>query len=119
MYLPLYSLLFSVLAVVAIIFIYLKFKDNKISLSSFILLIIVGIIIIVIALNPNFSIIIANIFGISRGLDSIFIVSIIGFSYLYSKLYFRFEKQQQEINKIVREIAINNEVNLEKDENKK
>ncbi|MCC7553131.1 MAG: DUF2304 family protein [Methanobacteriaceae archaeon] len=115
---PLYPLTFIIIAILAIAIIYLKFREKKISLTSFILWIFLWVMIVIIAIDPKFSEIFARIFGISRGLDAIFIMAIISLLYMCFKLFLKIEKLEQNINKLVRELAIKNEINLENEEDK-
>ncbi|MDL2246271.1 DUF2304 family protein [Methanobrevibacter sp. OttesenSCG-928-K11] len=112
---PLYPIFFILIAVIAIVFLYFKFRENRISLSSFIVWIILWIFIVIFAIDPDASGVFAAIFGITRGLDFIIIIAIIGLLYLSLKLFLRIENLQQDINKLVRELAIKNEIDLEKD----
>jgi hypothetical protein len=116
---PLYSIFFIVIAIIAIVFLYFKFRENRISLSSFILWILLWIFIVIFAIEPESSGIFAYLFGITRGLDFIIIIAIIGLLYLCLKLFLRIENLQQDINKLVRELAIKNEIDLDKEDNKK
>ncbi|WP_409199472.1 DUF2304 family protein [Methanobrevibacter sp. DSM 116169] len=116
---PLYPIFFTAFCIIAIILVYLRFRDNKMSLMSFLLWAFLLLIILLFALDPSLSNILADIFGITRGLDFIIIISILGLLYLSIKLFFRMENLQQDINKLVRELAIRNEIDLDKDDNKK
>lgn len=111
-----YPIFFTVIGIIAILWLYYRFKNNKYSLLTFLLWSFLWIMLIVFAIIPNFSNIFAKFFGITRGLDFIFIVSIIGALYLILKLYFRLEKLQESMNKIVKELAIKNEISIEDEE---
>lgn len=111
----LYSVFFTIFAIIAILIVYLRLRDNRLSFASFLLWTLLWIFIVIFAINPEFSEIFAHLFGITRGLDFIIIVAIIGLLYLCFKLYSKIEKQQEDINKIVRELAIKNEIDLEDD----
>jgi hypothetical protein len=116
---PLYPIFFIIIAIIAIVFIYFKFRENRISFLSFIIWILLWIFIVIFAIEPDSSGIFASLFGITRGLDFIIIIAIIGLLYLFLKLFLKIESLQQDINKLVRELAIKNEIDLDKEDNKK
>jgi hypothetical protein len=58
----------------------------------------------------------ARIFGITRGLDFIIILVFVILFYTILKLYFIVDKMQNDLNKIVKEVALNNEITLEEEE---
>ena len=71
------------------------------------------IFVIVFSIFPNASLIFARAFGITRGLDFIIIVSLLLMFYMGLKLYYKLEKLEDNMNKIVKEVALNNEVRLD------
>ena len=110
-----YSIFFTFIAIIAILIVYLRFRDNRLSLTSFILWILLCVFLVIFAFIPDSSGILAHLFGITRGLDFLIIIAIMGLLYLCFKLYSKIEKQEQDINRIVRELAIKNEIDLEDD----
>lgn len=71
------------------------------------------IFVIVFSIFPNSSLIFARAFGISRGLDFIIIVSLLLMFYMGLKLYYKLERLEENMNKIVKEVALNNEIQLD------
>lgn len=110
-----YPVVFSFIALIAIIYLYQRVSQNK-SPASYVLWIIVWFLIIVFAFIPELSNPIARVFGIARGLDFLVIVAILFMFYLIFKLYMRVDKFQQEMTALVREIALRNEITYEEDE---
>ena len=68
------------------------------------------------AIFPNISSTFARIFGITRGLDFIIILVFVVLFYTVLKLYFIVDKMQNDINTLVKELALNNEISLEDEE---
>lgn len=58
----------------------------------------------------------ARVFGITRGLDFIIIASLVLLFYLGVKLYYKLDKLEDNMNKIVKEVALNNEITLDDEE---
>ena len=58
----------------------------------------------------------ANLFGITRGLDFIVIVVFAVMAYIIVRLYYKLDKLENDINKMVKEIALSNEISLSDDE---
>ena len=111
-----YSIIFPIISILAIGIFYKRFKNGKNSLSSFIVWTILWIFIFVFSIVPDASSIFARFFGISRGLDFIIILAFAILFYIIGKLYFIIEDMQNDMNKIVKEVALNNEITLEDEE---
>jgi hypothetical protein len=71
---------------------------------------ILWIFVIIFSIFPNTSFIFARVFGITRGLDFLIIAVFIVLFYTVFKLYFKIDEMQDEMNAIVKEIALNNEI---------
>jgi hypothetical protein len=111
-----YSIIFPILAIIAIIVFFLRYKDGKSSFSSFLAWLIIWIFVIIFSIFPNSSVIFAKAFGITRGLDFIIIVALVFLFYLGLKLYYKFDKLEDNVNKLVKEVALNNEISLDDEE---
>ena len=72
--------------------------------------------VIVFSIFPTFSERFARLFGITRGLDFIIIVVFAVLFYIIFRLFNRIDILQDEINKIVKEVALNNEIALDDEE---
>ena len=107
-----YSILFPIISIMAIIIFFIRFRRGKISLSSFLVWLIVWIFVIIFSLFPEFSMVFADAFGITRGLDFIIIVALALLFYFGVKLYYKIDKLEDDVNTIVKELAINNEIRL-------
>lgn len=104
-----YPIVFSFIALIAIIFLYQRISSNRSSMS-YLLWIFLWLLIIVFAFIPELSSPLANLFGIERGLDFLVIVSIVVMLYLIFKLYIKMDTFQQNLTLLVREIALENEI---------
>ena len=105
-----YSFLFPVIAVLAILWFAVRVRNGKNTISTLILWIILWVFLVLFALVPDSSMVFANLFGITRGLDFIVIVVFI------VRLYYKLDKLENDINKMVKEIALSNEISLSDDE---
>ena len=112
----LYSILVPILSVIAIIWFLVRYLNEKNSLLTVLLWAIFWIIVSLFAVFPNVSSYFAKILGISRGLDFVIIVVFFVLVYAIFKLYYRIDQLQDEVNKIVKEIALNNEITLDDEE---
>ena len=111
-----YSIIVPIIALAAIIVFYFRFRKGKHSLSSFILWTLLWIFIIIVSIFPQSSMIFARIFGITRGLDFIIIVALAFIFYLGIRLYYKIDKLEEDVNKIVKEVSLNNEISLDDEE---
>lgn len=108
-----YSVIFPIISLIAIVLFFLRFKKGKNSLSSFLIWTLMWIFVIIFSIFPNASLIFARAFGITRGLDFIIIVSLLLMFYMGIKLYYKLEKLEDNMNKIVKEVALDNEISLD------
>jgi hypothetical protein len=92
--------------VLALIFTLIRFREGKLSLGMLVLWSCVWIMIILTSIYPSASSTVASIIGIGRGLDVIIILGLIGCYYLAFKMYNMIENIEEEINHLVREIAL-------------
>lgn len=113
-----YSILFPILAVIAIIVFFFRFRSGKLSLSSFFIWSIIWIFVIIFSIFPDSSMVFAKAFGVTRGLDFIIITAVVLLFYLGVKLYYKLDKLEDDVNKIVKEVAISNEISLDDEEEK-
>jgi hypothetical protein len=86
----------------------LRLKDRKISLGEFGFWTLIWAAVITTSLLPQTADIAADFFGVSRPIDLAVYVGLLLVFYLVFRLYVKQEQQQQELTKLVREIAIRN-----------
>lgn len=112
----LYALIFPLISLIAIIWFITRYLKGKNSFFTVFLWSIFWIVVSLFAIFPNVSMTFARIFGITRGLDFIIILVFVILFYTILKLYFIVDKMQNDLNKIVKEVALNNEITLEEEE---
>lgn len=112
----LYSYIFILIAVLIFIYLLIRFKKRRITLSTLLITGIVIILGILIAVFPEISVPFATILGFTRGLDFVFIVAIIILLYICIKLFFIVEDMQDIIDNLIKEVALNNEIKSDDDE---
>ena len=112
----LYSILFPIISIVAIIWFLYRYLNEKNSLLTTILWTIFWILVSLFAIFPNFSNSFARLFGITRGLDFIIIIVFAVLVYTIFKLYTKIDKLEDDVNKIVKEVALSNEISLDDEE---
>lgn len=116
----LYQIAIVIIALISIIYVYLRVRQNKTSPPSLFLLIFLWFLIFIFAFVPDVTGVLASIFGITRGLDFILICGIILCLLLCIKLYSKIDDLEHNITELVRELAIANENNnYQKREGKK
>lgn len=112
----LYTLIFPIISILAIVWFIFRYMKGKNSASTVILWTIFWIFVSVFSLFPQLSNSFASFFGITRGLDFIIILVFVILFYTILKLYFVIDKMQNDLNKIVKEVAIQNEITLDEEE---
>ena len=93
-----------------------RYLKGKNSIFTTILWTIFWIIVAIFSLFPNLSNSFARMVGITRGLDFIIILVFIILFYTVLRLYFIVDKMQNDMNTIVKQVAIQNEITLEDEE---
>ena len=83
-----------------------RFKEKKISAKEFIFWDLIWLGIVIVAVLPWITTVIADLIGIQRGMDVAIYLSIIILFYLIFKMYVKVENVEREITKLVREEAI-------------
>lgn len=112
----LYAFIFPVISIIAIIWFITRYFKGKNSLATVVLWSLFWIIVSLFAIFPNVSITFARLFGITRGLDFIIILVFVVLFYTVLKLYFIVDKMQNDLNTIVKEVALNNEIHVDDEE---
>lgn len=103
--LQIFAIVFSLFALSRAI---LRLRDGKLTIYSFIFWNIVWVGVIIIAFLPNVSSFMANLFGIGRGVDFLIYTSVVILFYLIFRLYIKMEKIDQDITKLVSDLALKN-----------
>ncbi len=111
-YLPL-QVIVTIFSVFVIYRLIKKFKDKTLKLSEFITWFFIWLIVLVVFWLPETTSYLAFILGIGRGVDLAVYIAILLIFYLIFKLYLKADKQQKEITKLVRHLALNEEENKE------
>ena len=101
-----YQIILLAVSILCIILGIHRYRNDQFNTSVFVLWTLVWLIIIVVTLFPSLTTSFANIFGIGRGLDSVYIVSIIFLFYIVFKLYNKMELQKRRINELVSQMAL-------------
>ena len=112
----LYAFIFPIISIIAIIWFITRYFKGKNSFLTVVLWSIYWIIVSLFAIFPNFSITFARLFGKARGLDFIIILVFVILFYTVLRLYFIVDKMQNDLNTLVKEVALNNEITLEDEE---
>lgn len=101
-----YQIILLLISIIGIVLGIYRYKNESFSNSVFALWTFVWIIIIVVTLFPSITTHFANLFGIGRGLDSVYIVSILFLFYIVFKLYNKIEQQKKRINELVSQLTL-------------
>ena len=112
----LYSILVPIISIIAIVWFLFRYLSEKNSLLTVILWVLFWIIVSLFAIFPDFSNAFAKLFGITRGLDFIIIIVFAVLVYTIFKLYTKIDKLEDDVNKIVKEVALSNEISLDDEE---
>lgn len=104
-----YQIIILIVSIIAIALSIKRYHEDNMGLSYFVAWVIIWLLVILFSIFPHISNSIAGIFGFGRGLDTLYIFSIILLFYIVFKLYNKIEDQNKRINELVSEIAIYNQ----------
>ena len=112
----LYQIIIIIIAIFSLLFVYNRVRYNKSTPATFGLWCILWFIIVIFAFMPRITDPLASIFGIGRGLDLLVILGVIFCLYLIFRLYIKLDNAEQQMNDLVRKLAIENEIRLDEEE---
>ena len=112
-YLPL-QIIVSLFVLLVVFRLFKKYKDNTLKTSEFVSWLLIWLAVVVVFWLPQTASYLALILGIGRGVDLAIYVALLIIFYLILMFYLKIDKQQREITKIVRHLALKDE---NKDEN--
>ena len=104
------------IAIFTVVFAYQRLRSKKTTPAAFVLLIVLWIFLLLFAFKPDITVPLADLFGIGRGIDLLLIIGLLISLYLGFRLYIKVDDMNQQINDLVRELAIRNEIELEEEE---
>lgn len=104
----LFQILFTVFALFAIVSVINKKKQTLLGLKGFIFWILFWLVADVFVWWPESTHLIANLFGIGRGADFVFYISIALIFYLLFRLNIKIEGLNRSLTKVVRQDALKN-----------
>ena len=104
-YLPL-QIIVSIFVILIVFRLTKKFKDSALKTSEFLGWLAIWIVVLVVFWLPQTTSYLAILFGIGRGVDLAVYVAILIIFYLIFRLYLKIDKQQREITKIIRYLAL-------------
>ena len=111
-----YALIFPIISIIAIIWFITRYIRRKNSLATTILWSLFWIVVSLFAVFPQSSMVFARLFGITRGLDFIIILVFVALFYTVFKLYMLVDKMQNDLNTVVKEVALSNEITIDDEE---
>ncbi|HNR26935.1 MAG TPA: DUF2304 family protein [Methanobacteriaceae archaeon] len=112
----LYQYLGIIFGVVAFLFTLSRFRKGKLSLGMLALWSGLWIIVILVSIFPNATSQLALASGIGRGLDVVLILGLIGCYYLLFRMFNMMENLKEEMNYLIRELALQRGESGEKEE---
>jgi len=107
-YLPL-QIIVTIFVILVVFRLTKKYKDSILKTSEFIGWLVIWLIVLVVFWLPQTTSYLAYFLGIGRGVDLAVYVSVLLLFYLIFRLYLKIDKQQKEITRIVRHLALDEE----------
>ena len=101
-----FQYLIIIFALFAMSRVVLRFKDNKFTIAEFIFWDLIWLAVVIVGFFPQITSIVADFVGIGRGIDVFVYAGIILLFYLVYRIYVKLETIEQEITKVVREVAL-------------
>ena len=114
--LHLYQIILLLVAIATLAFAYHRLRSKKSTPAAFVLWVIIWIFLLLFAFKPDITVPLAGLFGFGRGIDLLLLVGLLVSLYLGFRLYMRVDDMNQQMNELVREIAIRNEIELDEED---
>ena len=102
----------SIVQILAVVFAFfalsrafLRFRGREISIGEFVFWSVTWIVLILLAVFPEYTFLLSRKIGIQRGVDIFVYGGIMLLFYMLFRMYVRVEKMEQSLTKIVRELA--------------
>lgn len=105
-YLPL-QIIISLFVIIVVYRLIAKYREGIIKTSELIGWLAIWLIVAVVFWLPGTTSYLALFFGIGRGVDLAIYIAVLIIFYLIFRLYLKLDKQQSELTKIVRHLALN------------
>ncbi len=86
----------------------LKLREKKLTMKWFLVWLFFWAAVTVVILRPNVASRLASLVGVTRGVDLLVYLSILALFYIAFRILVKIEHIEQEITKVVREIALRN-----------
>ncbi|MDP2586460.1 MAG: DUF2304 family protein [Candidatus Komeilibacteria bacterium] len=113
-YLPL-QIIVTIFVVLVVFRLTKKYKDNILKTSELVGWLMIWTVVLVVFWLPQTTSYLATLLGIGRGVDLAVYSAVLMIFYLIFRLYLKLDKQQKEITKIVRHLALS-ETNEDKEQ---
>ena len=94
---------FSVFAIISVVS---KFRKGDLTVNQLALWCLFWVLVVVVALLPNTTALLAKLLGVGRGADSVVYLALALLYYLFFKANIRLEKMERNLTKIVRKEAL-------------
>ena len=91
-----------------------KYRDNTLKIGEFLSWLLLWAAVLVAFWMPQSTSYVADVFGIGRGVDLAIYAAVLMIFYLIFRVYLKLDRQQKEITKIIRHLALDEENNQEK-----
>ncbi|MBR5504204.1 MAG: DUF2304 domain-containing protein [Methanobrevibacter sp.] len=103
--------------IIALVFMYNRVRHKKSTPATFALWVFIWIVLLFFAFAPKISDPLAGFFGFSRGLDLLIVAAFGIVTYAGFRFYVKIDDLNQNMTQLVRELAINNEIQLDDEDN--
>lgn len=107
-YLPL-QIIVSLFVIFIVFRLTKKFKDQTLKTSEFVAWLLLWLVVLIVFWLPQTTSYLAFILGIGRGVDLAVYLAVLIIFYLIFRIYLKIDRQQKEITKIVRHLALKDE----------
>ncbi|MFA6304868.1 MAG: DUF2304 family protein [Patescibacteria group bacterium] len=104
-YLPL-QIIVSLFVLLVVFRLFKKFQDNTLKISEFLGWLMIWLVVLTVFWLPQTTSYLARWFGIGRGVDLAIYSAVLILFYLIFRLYLKLDRQQRQITKIIRHLAL-------------
>lgn len=101
-----YQIIMLIIVILVIIWTIRNYNKENFNLGLSISVSLISVLLFIITLFPQISVNLAEVVGLGRGLDLLYIIAFLCVGYLFFKLYNIIEDQKRRINQLIGQLAL-------------
>lgn len=103
-----FQILLLIIGIIVIAWCFKEYNDEKLNLGLCLVVTVIVLLVLIASFFPQISVELAELLGLGRGLDLLYVIAMIILLFITFKLYNMVEDQKRRINNLISQLAIQN-----------